>query len=283
MTRPPLIDAVLAAGGVPAPGDPLYALTQGRPKALLPIGGRPMAQWVLDALSGVARVRQVIVVGLSPAQAAGLTCARPWQTVPDHGALIDNLAAGARRAGEADPPPTHLLAISSDIPLISPAMIDWSLDAALETDHDAYFTLIPRAVTERRFPGSRRTFFRLAEGEFSAADLNLLKLSVVADYNPAWRLIFQARKSPLRTAGLVGVEALLRFVFGRLTLDWAVRRAKERLGVEGRLLICPHAEAGMDVDKPAQYEVVRRVLETGDRGPGTADGLPSSISRRPAP
>ena len=46
------MNAIVTAGGIPQPGEPLYEVTQGGPKALLDIAGKPMVQWVLDALSG---------------------------------------------------------------------------------------------------------------------------------------------------------------------------------------------------------------------------------------
>ena len=45
------MDAIVIAGGVPKPEDPLYEYTQGQPKALLDIAGKSMVQWVLDALA----------------------------------------------------------------------------------------------------------------------------------------------------------------------------------------------------------------------------------------
>ncbi len=46
------MDAIVIAGGVPTPVEPLYPYTQGKPKALLDLCGKPMIQWVLDALEG---------------------------------------------------------------------------------------------------------------------------------------------------------------------------------------------------------------------------------------
>ena len=46
------MDAIVTAGGIPKPGEPLYEYTQGIYKALLDIAGKPMIQWVLDALCG---------------------------------------------------------------------------------------------------------------------------------------------------------------------------------------------------------------------------------------
>ena len=44
-----IMDAIVIAGGIPQPEEPLYEYTQGIPKAMLNIAGKPMVQWVLDA------------------------------------------------------------------------------------------------------------------------------------------------------------------------------------------------------------------------------------------
>lgn len=260
----PIVDALLVAGGVPGPNDPLYPLTQGRPKALLELAGRPMIQWVLDALAAAQTVRHVIVIGLNESD---LKTGRraPLTFVPARGGIVDNLVAGAACARAFDPSSTHLLAISSDIPLITPTAVDWVVRTALETDHDAYYTVVPAEAMERHFPGARRSYFRLKEGRFAGGDLHVIGLPVFDGYNPRWRDILEARKNALRVASLVGFDAFVRLALGLASIPWAERRVRERLGLNGRLLICPHAEAGMDVDKPRQYELVKEELEGKSR------------------
>ena len=58
------MDAIVMAGGIPQPEDPLYEYTQGEPKALLDIAGKPMIQWVLDAISGSESVERVVLISL---------------------------------------------------------------------------------------------------------------------------------------------------------------------------------------------------------------------------
>jgi hypothetical protein len=144
-------------------------------------------------------------------------------------------------------------------------MVDWEVRSALETNHQGYYALIPREAMERRFPGSRRTYFALREGRFCGGDMNLLKTEIVADYNPAWRRIAESRKSVLKQAALVGFDTLLLMALGRLSTPQVEQRVRERLGVNGRFLICPYAEVGMDVDKPNQYEMLKRELEKSQR------------------
>lgn len=258
---PPIVDAVVMAGGVPAPDEPLYPLTQGQSKALLALGGRPMVQWVLDALSGAETIRRVAVVGLDPDHAGGLRCAKDWEALPNQGNMLDNVLAGTHWSEARGAPPTHVLAVSADIPLITAAMVDWNVRASLETDHAMYYSVIPQAVMEERFPGSRRTFFRLKEGRFTAGDLSLVRRDLLSGEHPAWRKIIAARKSLVQQAALVGLDTLLLVALGQLSLAFGQRRVRERLGVDGRILISPYAEIGMDIDKPRQYEMLKQEFE----------------------
>jgi CTP:molybdopterin cytidylyltransferase MocA len=255
-----LIDAVITAGGIPQPDEPLYPLTQGKNKALLPIGGRPMVQWIVDALNGAQEIRSLVVVGLSPEDAA-LTSAKPISYVTNHGSMIGNAAAGVHKVLEQDPQAVHALMVSSDIPTITPAMVTWAIETGLQGEQDVCYSLVPAEAMERRFPGSRRTFFRLKEGRFTGSDMNLFRTSMVHNVHPGWRGIVEARKNVLKQASLIGFDTLLLFALGQLSMAGAVKAAKRGLGVVGRAVICPHAEMGMDVDKPHQYEIVKHDLE----------------------
>jgi hypothetical protein len=255
-----IADAVVTAGGIPQPDEPLYPLTQGQSKALLPIAGRPMIQWILDALSGARTIRRVVIVGLSAADGP-LQCDKLLDFVPNQGGMIRNTEAGVQRLLAEDPALTHALIVSSDIPTITAEMVDWNVENSLTTDHEAYYSLIREADMERRFPGARRSYFKLKEGRFTGGDMNMFRASLVGHYHPGWNAIVGARKNVLRQASLIGLGTLLRFALGRLSIDGALQAAQRALQIHGRVLLCPYPETGMDVDKPHQYELVRRDLE----------------------
>jgi hypothetical protein len=46
-----------------------------------------------------------------------------------------------------------------------------------------------------------------------------------------------------------------------MTEDKAAMYIKKQLGLDLQFVNCPYAEAGMDVDKPFQYDIVKRELE----------------------
>jgi len=255
------VDAVLTAGGVPQPGEPLYPYTQGRSKALLEIGGRPMLQWILDALGGAEMIRRVVVIGLGAAETAKLHCAKPIKFFPNQGGMLENVQAGVDHLTSLEAPSRHVLLVSADIPAITPAIVDWSVTTSLQTDHEAYYSAVRREDMERRFPGCRRSYVYFRDGAFTGGDMNMIATALVSRANPLWMALIAARKNALKQARLIGWDALVLLALRCLTIAQAERLVCQRLKVRARLLISPYAEVGMDIDKPLQYEMVKRALE----------------------
>ena len=251
------MDALVTAGGIPAPDEPLYPATQGKSKALMDVAGKPMAQWVLDALGGSSRVDRVVLVGLEPD--CGLTCAKPLKFVPNQGAMLANIQFGLKTILELNPEADYVLAVSSDIPAITAPMIDWTVDTTLQTDHDLHYLVVERSVMETRFPGSRRSYVRLKEGEFCGGDMNVIRSRVAGDQR-LWERIVAARKNALKQAALVGLDVLGLVMIHQLTLDGAGKRISRTLGLKGHAIPTPYAEIAMDIDKPHQLEILRQDL-----------------------
>jgi CTP:molybdopterin cytidylyltransferase MocA len=257
-----MIDAILAAGGEIQPDDPLYTLTQGRPKALLPVAGRPMAQWVLNALAASPRIGRVVVIGLTAEY--GLTCGdKPIDYIPSAGGLVENARAGLARVAQLNPQAKWAVWASADVPAVRAEHIDWLIETCSQTDHEFYYNVIERSVMEKRYPASRRTYTHLKDGAVCGGDVNVLATQLASADNPLWNKITLARKSVFRQAALIGFDTLLWLALRRLTLEQAEKIASERMGLRGRAIRCPYAEIGMDIDKPFQYEILLKELSAG--------------------
>ncbi len=252
------MDAVITAGGIPQPDELLYPYTLGKPKALLEIDGKPMVQWVLDALSGSRRVDNVILIGLT--EESGVTCSKPLTYLPNKISMIENILGGINKVLEINPSATRVLMVSSDIPAITSEMVDWEIDTTLPTDVDLCYSVIKREVVETRYPNSRRTYVKLKDVEVCGGDLNVLRTSVVSKNPEIWERLVATRKNPIKQAAIIGFDTLFLMMFRRLTLDEAANKLTARLKMTGRAVICPYAEIAMDVDKPNQLEMMRADL-----------------------
>jgi molybdopterin-guanine dinucleotide biosynthesis protein A len=252
------MDAIVTAGGIPQPGEPLYEFTQGLPKAMLDICGKPMIQWVLDALTGSSQVDQIIVIGLTPD--AGITCPKVVDYLPNQGGMLQNVRLGMKRSQEINPKSHHLLFASSDVPAITPEIVDWLANTSMQTDLDAYYTVITRQVMEAHYPNSRRSYTRLKDIEVCGGDIHVVRSQIGSENDAMWEKLVAARKNVFKQASLIGYDTLFLLLFHAITLEKAIKVVTKRLHITGLPLICPYAEAGMDVDKPFQLEIIRSEL-----------------------
>lgn len=251
------MDAIIAAGGIPGPDDPLYPLTQGRPKALLDLEGQPMLQWVVDALEAASRVEHVFVVW--PGPESGIRLGPRSTFIRDQGGLIANVQAGLQAVQQMSPKATHTLLASGDIPGITPDMVDWRAQTVEAADADLDYAVVDRVVMDRVFPGSRRSFTPLKGIQVCGGDLNGLRVSITSD-EALWNSLYATRKNVFKQASLLGFDLFLLAAFRRLTLEDAARLGGRRLGLKAHVTLCPYAEIGMDVDKPHQLEMLRQYL-----------------------
>lgn len=274
------MDAVIIAGGIPAPQDPLYAYSKGESKALLDIAGKPMVQWIIDALGDAKTIDRIVLIGLTGK--SGLTSRKPLHYISNEGKMLANIQAGTEKVRQLNPRAEYVLFVTSDIPAITGAMFDWVVNTSLQTKHDLYYNVIPRKVMEDRFPAARRTFVRLKDLEACGGDTHVVRTAIVGRNSAFWDKLIEARKNPAAQASLLGFDIIFRFLFRQLTADDVIRRVAARLGLRGRALICPFAEVGMDVDKPHQLELMRAHLGRATRGRSIAPGRSAkSKARRP--
>jgi len=259
------MDAIVTAGGIPQPEDPLYTYSNGDSKALIDVAGKPMVQWVLDALSDAKLVDNVIVIGLS--SKSGVTCKKPLHFISNQGRMLANIVAGVNKSLELNKKNKYVLIVSSDIPALKSEMVDWLIETSMETQDDLYYGVCPKDVMEARFPGSKRTYTPLKDMQVCGADMNISHVRNATEHLDMWEQLIGNRKSPFKQAGIIGLGTLLALFLRRLTLEDAVRRFSERVGIRGRAIVWSHAEPCMDVDKPHQLELLREELAKGQAKP----------------
>ena len=249
------MEAIVLAGGITNERDPLYMLTGEMHKAFLPIGQKPMVQWVLDALNDAESISGIHVIGIS--QRGTLYSGKPMTFTKDHGGILENVKAGFNQTLSSSPNSSHVLITSSDIPLITGQMVDWRVNTALTSEVDYDLAVVKRSVMEQRFPGSNRTYTRFVEAEVCGADINIIRIQTI-DNEALWQRLISARKNPLTQARFIGFSVLLKLLIRRLSLSSAELIASDRLGLRGKVRFSPYAEIAMDVDKPHQYEIIQK-------------------------
>ena len=252
------MDVILTAGGTPTPEDPLYSHSKGLPKAMIPIGDKPMIQWVLDALTAAKTINRIVLIGL--ADNMKVNYPREIVRIEDRGNMVENIIAGATSLLSLPNPSRYALLVASDVPALTPAAIDWISEETVKAQKEMIYTVLEQSVMEQRFPGSKRSYIPLKDMAICGGDVNAIELDKINYRNPMYQKLVDTRKNALKQAALLGFDTLLLIMLRAITLKQLEKRACKRLGVNGMVLPSPYAELAMDVDKPGQLELLRNDL-----------------------
>lgn len=248
------MDGLILAGGAPAPDDPLFAYTQGQPKALLRVNGRSLIDHTLAAMQAASQIDDILVVGLTAEQ---LNSHFPnVHTMPDQGSLVANGIAGLRWLKAYRQRAAHVAVCSVDIPLITAEIIDQTIANCAPFDHIVYYHFVSRQVMEMRFPHSARTFVKLKGVEIAGADFMIANTWLAEHHEALWEALVNGRKHAWQLARVVGLPFLVKFLFRQIGIPEIEANATRILGKPIRVNLSPFAEIGMDIDKPEHVEAV---------------------------
>ncbi|MFL5823213.1 MAG: 2-C-methyl-D-erythritol 4-phosphate cytidylyltransferase [Solirubrobacteraceae bacterium] len=131
-------------------------LGQGQPKALVPLSGRPMLQWSVDALRAVPAVQEIVVALPSDR----LDCApEGTRAVAGGQTRSQSVRAALGVVGDGDPVIVH----DAARPLASPALFERALGALEGSGADAVVAAAPVPDTIKEVTGDGRTVSRTLE------------------------------------------------------------------------------------------------------------------------
>ena len=255
------VDAVVLAGGDGAVIDPTS-----RFKGLLPIAGRPMVEWIVDALRAADSVHEVAVV-VPTAENLGPWADKVDKLVVSDGSFAENVLAGVR-AFRVDRP---LLIATGDIPALLPEAVDDFVSTSLASGAEVTYPLVRKEDMLAQFPGSERTFVKIAGGSVTGGNVVMLTPEVAERNTEIGQRLFDTRKSALKMARVLSVGFVLRLATGRLRVRDVEARMNKLLGAKCAAIYTDHASIGADVDKPVDVVVAERVLSGRDSGTNNSD------------
>ena len=252
----------LVLAGTRAGGDPLADYAGVSHKALIEVGGRTMIERVVGALAALPAVTRIVVAIDRPELLSGLpglqspACGKPLATMPTASGPSATVAAALAREG------TPLLVTTADHALLQTQWLHEFL-AACRPDTDVTVALARRAAVEAAAPATQRTWLRFSDGDYSGCNLFLMAHPAAAGAVALWCELERERKAPLRMMRRLGWTVALRYRLGWLTSAGAIARLGAMAGGT-RIAIAEMRDgrAAIDVDKPDDLDLVRRLVET---------------------
>lgn len=244
------VDAVVLAGGDGEVIDPTVHI-----KGLVPIAAKPMIEWVVDAMRAAASIDRVVVV-VPTDQNLGSWASRVDSLVISDGSFMDNAIAGFSAVDEG----RAALAATGDLPALTPEAVDDFVGHSLQSGAEFTYPLVSEADMEAQFPGSQRTYVKIAGGKVTGGNMMLLSPQLVRSNRELGQRLFDARKSPVAMARVLGVPFIFKYLSGTLRVADVERKMEQLVGGKCAAIYTHHASIGADVDKPIDVVVAERVL-----------------------
>ncbi|MDP4823206.1 MAG: nucleotidyltransferase family protein, partial [Aestuariivirgaceae bacterium] len=227
-------------------------------KCLLEVGGIPMLARVVVVLNrhpAIGRILISIEDETLIKKALGRDAA--------HVEFIrsgDSAAASALLALNSGRLAHPVLLTTADHALLTPEMVTDFIAASESVNADLTVGLARAEVILKAYPNAKRTFLKFGRDRVSGCNLYGLKTANSARVLQFWRAVEQDRKSPLKLMRAFGPRLLLAWATGLTSLHGAFKLASKRLGVIAVPVLMRQANAAVDVDKPADKELVERIL-----------------------
>ena len=237
--------AVILAGQRPGP-DALCEAAGVTWKADIEIAGRTMAEHVEAALRG-AGIDDISLSGYG-----GRLSALP--NVSGGQGPADSALLACEGGG------FPVLLTTADHPLLTVAMVSDFIDGAKASGADFCVGFATEAVIQKTYPTTARTFLRFSDHAVSGCNLFYIANARGLEALRFWRTAQEFRKQPLKLARKVGLKLGAKYAAGRLGLFEALDTAGARLGITAAPVLLSHAEAAIDVDKPADLDLVTQIM-----------------------
>ncbi|WP_265569836.1 NTP transferase domain-containing protein [Sphingomicrobium nitratireducens] len=247
--------AILLAGARPG-HDPFAAAHGTDLKPLIPVAGTPMVARVATALLEADGFGQIRVLTQQPERIGE---ALPAEARLKLGLSDETIAATIDRVLKDPETRFPVLVTTADHALLTPAMLgDFMAKAA---GADVAIGLVERANLLQRLPGSQRTWLKFRGGAYSGANLFAFSSPKAAEAVALWRSVEQDRKKGWKMIGALGPAILMGAVLRLKTLQQTLDTVGKRLGLTVRAVEMDDPLAAVDVDKPADHNLVSAILE----------------------
>lgn len=228
-------------------------------KSLIPFQGKTLlAQGIEAALELAGLVPPVAAVGPPDIKEEVQRFGERACWLLEGDTVMDNVMRGAQFFGWEN----DFLLVSPDLPLLSSDDLERFLNA-VPKDAEMCAPIIRKEDFEAEFPGCPNRFNRTREGMITMGSVfysagRVLKMNI-----PLARDAFRARKYPWRLAYMLGLNIIVKYLIGTVSIADVERRASQLLDCVARGVIVPLPRLAYDIDNELNLRYLEEQGKTG--------------------
>lgn len=247
------VNALILAGSRQGQQDPLALYAHVSHKAIIPIFGRPMIEYVVKALAKIEIINKIAVSIEQPSIVQtflpGFIEYLPTASGPSASIIYALQTLG-----------TPLLVTTADNPLIQPEWINYFLKEAESSQCDLAIGIALKEQIKHDVPNTKRTYIKLADGSFSGCNIFYFRTPKSVQVAKLWQKLESYRKKPFKMGYFLGYTVILRYILHRLTRNALKKRIYKLTKVKTHFVLMPWGQAAVDVDKPEDLNLVNSLM-----------------------
>lgn len=230
-------------------------------KCLVPVGGRPLIEHVLETLASSPLIARIIISVndpeiLSPLPVcASLMASGQVTAIAASGNIADSVLAAT--AGRQAP----FLITTADNVLLTREAIETMVATAAGSRADAAVAFARKGDIRSAHPDGQRRFYEFADDGYSNCNCYWIGGADALNAAEIFRSGGQFAKNPMRIAHAFGLWNLVRFRMGWGSLSQSFERLSRHMRMRLVPVIFEDGSLAIDVDNERTHRVVSELLE----------------------
>ena len=240
--------------------DPMAAEAGVSHKCLVPIVGRPLLEYVLEALVAVPGLERIRIC-IEPAAVEAVRTVRGASG--ELGVPVDYVPSAPTITGSAyasaDGIDGPIVITTGDNVNLTPGAVQAMLDA-LAGGADAALAMAPREAVLAAHPEGQRRFYEFRDGGYSNCNLYAMAGREALKMADTFREGGQFAKNRKRLVRIIGPFNILLFVLRAFPIHAAMKRLSRRFGARLVAVVLQDGAHAVDVDNPRTYKIAETIL-----------------------
>lgn len=259
------VTALVLAGKRAGALDPLAARAGVAQKAVVPVGGVPMIERVVQQVAACPDVGAIRIVAHEQGEIAALPTiaalahACRLTFVAGHHNLVDSVVAGAE--GAAFP----VMITTADNCLVTPEGYGEFIAGCRAAQADGAAGLAREEDVKAADPQGQQRFYKFRDGGYSNCNLYWLGSERAVKAAEIWREGGQFVKFPRRIIKAFGLLNLVRFMLGNGTKEKLFAQISRRFGLRLVPVVLSDGHYAIDVDNETTFAVTEKILICRER------------------
>jgi GTP:adenosylcobinamide-phosphate guanylyltransferase len=259
------VTALVLAGKRAGALDPLAARAGVAQKAVVPVGGVPMIERVVQQVAACPDVGAIRIVAHERGEIAALPTiaalmrAGRLSFVAGHHNLVDSVVAGAE--GAAFP----VMITTADNCLVTPEGYGEFIAGCRAAQADGAAGLAREEDVKAADPQGQQRFYKFRDGGYSNCNLYWLGSERAVKAAEIWREGGQFVKFPRRIIKAFGLLNLVRFMLGNGTKEKLFTQISRRFGLQLVPVVLSDGHYAIDVDNETTFAVTEKILICRER------------------